>query len=71
MSASLLSLTGRPTSAAALLHAVRGAQVNQLHLLLQQLPQSSGLLPERAAVLPVTVDAQDPERSHGDEQPGF
>lgn len=51
--------------AAALLHTVRGAQVNQLHLFLQQLPQSSGLLPERDAVLPVAVDTQDPERRHG------
>lgn len=41
---------------AGLLHTVRCAHVNELHVFLQQLPQSSRLLPERAAVLPVTVN---------------
>lgn len=49
---------------AGLLHTVRRAQVNELRVFLQQLPQSSRLYPERAAVLTVTVDAQDPERCH-------
>lgn len=55
----------RPTFAADLLHTQRCVQVNQLHLFLQQLPESSRLFPKGAAILSVTVDTQDPERRHG------
>lgn len=43
----------------------RGAYIDQLRVLFQRLPERPGPLPERVAVLPVTMDTENPEQAWG------